>query len=146
MKINCLSGYFRFEETELGEISKFASLFDLDLVFKDGYYIFSSLGEAPGYSVAGAEYLGATAIKTFSGNPWDVMRENNLVYNFLTDEVLPLSEITQQIKISLSDYYYLTDGWILPGSITEDGKRVREYAAWFSFDDQTFRYSEVTFE
>ena len=67
MKIKCLHGYFIFEETKLGQVSHFMSLFGLGLVPKQDYYTFTDLEDAPDYSVIGGDYLGAVATKTFEG-------------------------------------------------------------------------------
>ncbi len=146
MEVKCLHGYFKFTEHEPGEVSRLMSLFNLDLSIQDDYYTFSTLVDSPKYSILGNEYLGALATKTFEGEPWKVMKQNNLIYDFLNDVVVPTLTITQIVKIDLVDFYYLSDGLILPGSITDDGTRVTDYSAWFSFEEQTFKYSEVGFE
>src|ERR1044072_7449486 len=94
MKIRCVDGYFMFREQRVGEISDFISLFKLDLVSKEDYFTFAVLADAPNYALAGAPYLNATAIKTFAGRPWEVMRENDLVYNFETGKLVPLLSVT----------------------------------------------------
>ena len=144
MKIKCLHGYFIFEESSQGQISDFMSQYDLELVPKNNYFTFPSLLEAPKYSLAGGDYLGATATETFEGDPWDVMRENGLIYNFETDEVVPIIQILKTVSIQSTGLYYLTNGLILPGSVTDDGTRVTDYAAWYSRGNQMFKYSEVT--
>ena len=42
--------------------------------------------------------------------------------------------------------YFLSPGLIKPGSVTDDGSRVTDYAAWFLFDSMKFKYSEITYE
>lgn len=146
MEIKCLHGFFKFTEHAEGEISQFASLFDLDLVLQDDYFTFDSLSEAPRYSIAGSTYLGAPATETFEGDPWQVMKQNELVYDFLNDVVVPIATIIQSVTLDLIDYYYLSNGLMLPGSVTDDGFRVTDYSAWYSFDEATFKYSEVEYE
>ncbi len=146
MEIKCLHGYFIFTEHEAGECSKLASLFDLDLALEGDNFTFDSLTGAPGYSILGGTYLGAPAIKTFEGKPWEIMKENKLVYDFINDIVVPEVTIIQRAKLDLIDYFYLSDGLILPGSILNDGTRVTTYSAWYSFDESSFKYSEVNFE
>lgn len=148
MKVKCLHGYFKFEEQYSGEASEFVSLFGLDLEPVDNYYTFSALAEAPDFALAGLEYLGAATTKTFAGRPWDVMRENNLVYNFNTGLVVPITSITQVVKLSLAGTYWVSPGLILPGSLTDEGTRVTDYAAWFSRSRGAglWRYSEVTLD
>ena len=148
MKIKCLHGYFKLEEQHPGEASEFSSLFGLELEPVDNYFTFAPLAEAPDFSIVGLAYLGAVTTKTFAGRPWDVMRENNLVYNFNTGLVVPIASITQVVKLSLAGTYWVSPGLILPGSLTDEGTRVTEYAAWFSKSKgaSIFKYSEVTFD
>lgn len=146
MEVKCLGGYFIFTEHGPGEISRLQSLFDLDLSLDGDTFTFTGLVDAPRYSILGGTYLGAPCIKTFEGEPWDVLSENKLVYDFMNDKVVSMATIIQSVSLDLVDYYYLSDGLILPGSITDDGQRIIDYSAWYSFDDQTFKYSEVGFE
>ncbi len=144
MRIKCLHGYFIIEEIGQGQISDFMSQYDLELVPKDNYFTFPSLLEAPKYSLAGGTYLGAAATETFEGEPWEVMRENDLVYDFINDEVVSILTILKTVTLQSTGRFYLTNGLILPGSLTDDGLRVTDYAAWYSKGDQMFKYSEVT--
>jgi hypothetical protein len=146
LRVNCLHGYFEFEEQKSGQISDFMSLFSFSLVRTGRLYTFEALEAAPDYAIKGGEFLGATVTKTFEGQPHEVMRENELVYNFLTDSVVPLSSITQRIDVRTTLNYFVSEGLILPGSVTDDGFRVRDYAAWYDFNTESFRYSEINFE
>lgn len=146
MEVKCVSGYFIFTEHEEGEVSRFSSLFDLDISLFEDKYVFDTLADAPEYSIIGGTYLGAPAVKTFEGKPWEVMKANGLVYDFLNDVVVPFATIIQRVSLDLTDYYYLSTGLMLPGSVTDDGTRVTDYSAWYSFEDATFKYSEVSFE
>lgn len=112
----------------------------------DDYFTFSDLVGAPDYSVAGNEYLGATATKTCAGRPWDVMRLNGLVYDFKKSLVVPILSITQFVSLSGAENYFVSSGMILPGSVMDDGSRVTDYSAWFNFDIMKFKYSSVTHE
>ncbi len=90
--------------------------------------------------------MGAPAIKTFEGEPWEVMEENDLVYDFTQDKVVPISTITQAVQTKQTANYFLANGLILPGSLTEEGLRVKDYAAFYLFDTVTFNYSELNVE
>lgn len=141
MRIECLHGYFRFEEFEPGEISRFMSLYGLEVESAGDHFTFSDLVEAPDYSLPAGTFLATPTTVAFEGRPWEVMRENGLVYNFLTGLVVPILTIVQPIKLIAAGNYFVSPGMILPGSITDDGLRVTDYSA--HFDGRTFRYSEV---
>jgi hypothetical protein len=144
MRIKCLHGYFIFEEMESGDASLFSSTLGLDLVQKDNYYTFPLLADAGEYSLANKIYLGdAVANVTHQGKPWEVMEENELVYDFTRGTVRRISTITEWADIANAGNYYVSSGLILPGSITDGGLRVKEYTAWLLWDSMQFRYSEI---
>lgn len=143
MKIRSIHGYFIFEEEHSGEVSEFQDLFQVELESIGPHFTFSDLVDAPDYSISGGLYLGAPATKTFAGPPWEVMRENALVYDFGKGLVVPLLSITTVFKLQSASNYFLADGMIQPGSITEDGSRVTDYAAFYIPDRFKFKYSEV---
>jgi hypothetical protein len=143
--VNCLHGFFIFREDRTGELSEFMSIFEgLVLVPWRDAYTFEALAEAPDFSIEDSTYLGAQAIATFEGEPWEIMKENELVYDFTSGEVVPLESVVQRVEIQSTANYLLSNGLILPGSIMEDGSRVTDYAARYSFDTARFKYSEVT--
>lgn len=147
MRIECIHGYFIFIEEGPGQVSDFMSLFDLEIEKSESgeHFTFSDLKSAPKYSLPGKLYLDAPAIKAFEGEPWEVMRANGLVYNFVLGLVVPLETITTPLALSDAGNYFAGSGMILAGSVTEDGSRVTDYSAFFSQSSRGFRYSEVTY-
>lgn len=145
MKVNCLHGYFIFDEERPGEIAEFAHYFGLPIVSKDGYFVPEALQDAPDYAIQGSSYLSGTGIKTFAGKPWEVMEANSLVYDISNDLIKPITSITQSFAIDQTGFYFFSRGLIQPGSIRADGKRVKSYRGWFSMDTLNFRYSEVQY-
>ncbi len=144
MRIKCRHGYFLFDELAPGQVSRFMGLFGLELAAAaDGQITFADLVDAPEHSIAGGTYLGAPATQTLAGRPWDILRANGLIYNFNTGLVVPILAVTQKIQIKAAANFFLSSGLILPGSLTDEGTRVTDYAAFFSPDRMTFKYSEV---
>ncbi len=146
MQLKCIHGYFKFRETRPGQISVFSNMSGFLFEGQDDYFTFSFLKDAPKYSILGKSYLGVPAIKTFEGEPWEVMRENKLVYDFTKNLVVPISTIVLPVSLSETTNYFLSNGMIVPGSLTDEGLRVKDYAAFFLFDTGKFKYSEVEFE
>lgn len=149
MKVRCLHGYFIFEETNQSQISDFMRYSGLEIVPRGAYFTFKDLEDAPDYSLVGKNIeIGSTplpAIKTFSGEPWDVLEANEMVYNFATKLLQPISTIVQLTSIGDAGNRFTANGLILPGSLTAEGNRVKNYAAWFSRTSQRFLYTEVTY-
>jgi hypothetical protein len=144
IKINCRHGFFRFIESTPGECAEFSAIFGFELARFEDSFTFEGLALAKDYSILGGQYLGNVATATYAGDPGEVMRANELVYDFRYSEVTPIASITQPVEISQSGFYYVSNGLILPGSIRADGTRVTDYSAWYLFDKKVFRYSEVT--
>lgn len=145
MKITCLHGYFIFEELEPGQVSEFMSAFKVELVRKDNYYTFKKLAEAKDYSLLGLPYLGVPATKTYEGQPWEVMKENGLVYHFNSDLVLPIETIFDVADIKEANSYFLSQGLIVPGSFT-NAVRIKNYSGFYLFDQFKFKYTEISNE
>jgi hypothetical protein len=144
MLIKCLHGYFKFYESKSGEISDFMTLSGFDLVPQDDYYTFSALKDAPKYSLLGKPYINFPAIKTYEGEPWVIMKQNQLVYHFGLGLVVPKLAVIQLIELAKTRNCYVASGLILPGSLTVEGQRVTDYSAWYLFDSQRFKYTEVS--
>ncbi len=145
MRINCLHGYFIFEEQRSGEVSDFISMFGLDIVRKENHFIFGDLEDAPDFSIAGKKYIDTVAIKNYEGNPWEIFEQNKLIYNYDKGLVVPISTVTNFVTLNNAGNFFVSDGLIMPGSITDDG-RVTDYAAWFTTDTMKFKYSAVDYE
>lgn len=145
VQINCLHGYFIFQEQKAGEASRFMRTFSgVSLVSTGRYFTFETLADAESYSIAGNPYLGAVATKTFEGPPWEILRANGLVYDFTVDQVVPIFSIVRRASIDEAGKYFVSNGLILPGTISDDGTRVTDYAAWYLSDNGQFKYSEVS--
>lgn len=145
MKINCLHGFFIFEEEKVGQISDFMSLFGFSILRTDRWFTFASLKDAPDYAIQGSTYLNAPATKTFEGEPWEILNANQLVYDFSLNLVRPIASVSSVIELGRAANYFTSAGLIIPGSLTREGKKVSGYTCWFSFDTTRFRYSEVTY-
>lgn len=144
MLIKCVHGFFKFYETESGQISKFNSLYGLEVVrTTDGFYTFSALQAAPDHSIKASTYLGAVATATFGGDPWDVMRANGLVYDWTTGTLKPLTQILVRAAFSDAGSYFVSSGLILPGSLASGGKRITDYTARLIWSSSKFRYTEI---
>jgi hypothetical protein len=144
MKIKCQHGFFLFEERSPGDVSQFISLFGFDIVPYKEKFTFDFLSTAKDYSILGNTYLGALATKTFEGEPYEIMAENDLIYDFNKNLVVNIFTVSQQIRLLKSGSLFISDGLLLPGSFNETGKRVIDFSGWFSFDNFKFKYSEVT--
>lgn len=144
MIIKCRHGFFTFEEESPGEISKFASFFDASLVSYRGTFTFEELSEAAEYSILSKPYLGVPAIKTFEGDPWEIMAENDLVYDLSLKSVVPIETIVTSASVIKSDFFYYQEKLIQPGSFLSGGGRVLGYTAWYSWQKAIgFRYTEI---
>lgn len=146
MKVRCVHGYFFFEEQDYGEMSVFLSTTGFSLVPKDGYFTFPKLAIAPDFSLKGLAYVDTAAPKTFEGKPWDVMKENGLVYDFVLGMVRPITAVTSLLSISAAQQYFYSDWLISPGARANAGRQVTGYTGIFRADTTKFRYTEVSYD
>jgi len=116
----------------------------MDLIAQDDYYTFLLLKDAPNYSLLGKSYLGMTAVKTYADQPWNVMEQNQMVYDFTLKMMQNINTIFTPVKILRAKAYYYTKGLILPGSIDiTSNQKITGYQCDFEFDSGEFSYSEV---
>lgn len=113
---------------------------------RETYYTFEKLVDAPDYSLAGKTLIDLPAVKSFEGKPWEVFEANGFVYDFTKDAVVPIASITQTTRVRQAGNVYVSPGLILPGSLTAEGLRVTDYAAWYSRSRgaDSWLYAEVT--
>jgi hypothetical protein len=128
-------------ERGAGELSKFMKLYGSRIVPKEDYFTFETIQNCPNLSIEGADYLGNVATETFEGEPWEVMQANGLVYDFERDEMLPKAGVSNRVSYILTGRYYVSQGLIVPGSLTQTGDRILSFTAWYDFT--TFKYSEI---
>lgn len=149
MKIKCLHGYFIFEETKVAQISDFMRYTDLEIIPVQNHFTFADLELAPEFSIKGKPIeIGTAPLPAkvdFAGEPWEVMEANGMVYNFVTQLLQPIQSVTNIVSIDDGGNRFISPGLILPGSLTAEGKRVKDYAAWFSRDTQRFLYTAVAY-
>lgn len=145
MRVRCLHGFYLFEEQKVGDISRFVSKTGISLVPKDEYFTFADLEAAPTHSISGDDLLGFVATETFEGKPWEVFEANSVVYDFTTGLVLPISTITQRVKIELSGFRYLSNGLLLAGSLNGSGSRIKSYSGFYYDDKDRWMYSEIQY-
>jgi hypothetical protein len=146
MRVRCDHGFYRFWETGVGEISDLMRRTGFSFVAEKDYFTFETLEAAPKFSLVGLDLIGIPATKTFEGEAWDVFKENEFVYDFTKDLVVPISTITAKTELYQAGNRYITidGGLILAGSITKNGK-VQNFSASYSSDRLTWLYSEVSY-
>lgn len=144
MRILCRHGHFALYQSYAGELARFMEFWDIggDLVPEREFYTFALFKDAPQYSIAGRPYLGLPAVKTFAGEPWEILKANGFVYNIALKSLVPKEAITYPIELKQTGYYYLDDRpFIQPGSLVE-GRRILSYDA--AYDDDEFISAKVS--
>lgn len=143
MKVKCLHGYFIFSETRPGQISDFSSLTGLVVEAIPEGFTFAPLIDLPDYSLPGKTLLNLPASAVFEGRPWDVLEANGLTYDLMMGVLAPIATVTNQVRIDPAGEYFITSGLIQPGSIDQNGKRIKNYSGFYSRDTGRWLYSEV---
>ena len=145
MKLRCLHGYFIFEETKVGQVADYVAYSGLQIVPRGTYFTFDFISQALEFSLKSQPYLNLSALVNFEGEPWEVFAANGFVYDFNKAVLVPIESVTQVVSIKQSLNKFVSNGLILPGSLTDGGKRVKDYAAHFSNESLRWVYSEVTY-
>lgn len=143
MKIFNRHGFITFEETRLGEIAQFSHTFGFDIVPFEGSFTLSPLTQVPKYFIKGGLFFGNTLIKTIEGHQSEIMRENKITYDFSTGLFKNINSVSNVVKLNQGLDYFFANGLILPGSLTDKGKRITDYAAWYLFGENNFKYTSI---
>lgn len=146
MRILCRHGHLAFYPRDAEDISRFSNLFDVELVKERDFYTFQRLQGAADYSLALKPYLTLPATRTFEGDPWDLMRENNWVYHIATDLIVIKTAVTEVIQLPAIGFCFLAESPIIqPGSITEGG-RILSYSGEWNQGKAQLKITEFDYE
>lgn len=147
MRVLCRNGHFAFYPKNESEVFRFSSFFGETLERDGDFYTFKFLKEAPKYSIKGAPYLGVTATKTFEGEPWEIMRENNLVYSLAAKIAVLKTTILLVINPQNAEGFFLAESPLIqPASLGPNGQRLTSYDAEYIGDTSQLRVFEVEYE
>lgn len=146
MIIDCLHGYFQIRETEPGQAVKFNYRYNQDLKLCGDYFTFSGLKGAPRFSIPTISYLGVPAKKVYEGEPWQVMKANGLVYDFILKTVRLIGDVTDQVQFNANNEYWTARGLIRPGSFDPVGQKITGYTCHYDYYMRLFRYTEFSYE
>lgn len=140
MRILCRHGHFAFYPQNDSGLSRFSTYFNLALEQVEDYFTFPLFSNPPAYSLAPTPWLGGLTTAAFSGKPWEIMRENQLVYSLSLKALVHLSAVGSIIELSRSTHYYLNQNRLVqPGSLLASGARILSYDAIFNADRLSVR-------
>lgn len=133
MRVLCRHGHFSFYPKTPDDIGLFNRVFDVELEPDSDFWTFPFLVDAPRYSLTVKPWLGVPAIATYEGRgPWEVMRENDFVYNISLGLVVPKLTIVQTVELPGSGYYFRAPAQLIqPGARDGSGQQVLSYDAEF---------------
>lgn len=136
MRILCRHGFFSFYPESESDLARFCRDFEITLVGMDDFYTFPVLKNAPCFSIKGMPYLNTVSIKTFEGEPWEVMKENKLAYSIQGEIISPIAVFTANaVDIGQTNFNYIVEAALIqPGSIDRLGKVIASYDAHYDSD------------
>lgn len=98
MRVDCLNGYYRFYPENVGDLRVWAQWYT-PLVRRDNYYTFEPLAEFKDYAFQGRLANGVLLTKNYAGEPWEVMKANNLTYNIASNKITNKNLITDFLEV-----------------------------------------------
>lgn len=144
MRILSRHGHYAFYPEHSSEIADFCKAFDITLEREDDFYTFPALKGLKDYSLATVVYKDIAATVNYEGKPWEIMRENEVVYNIGLEKVVPLISITTTLSLTLADgFYNVNVPLIQAGSIVPTGERIVDYDAIFVEEYKQLKVMEV---
>ncbi len=147
MRVLCRHGHIALYPRRASDVNTFAASFGVEIEREEDYYTFSGLIDAPEYSLKGSPYLDLPATITFQGKPWDVMKENNFLYNIALKKLVPKASIVAITEITQKGLFYVCNTSILqPGVRTRSGDQILSYSGEFYEDKFYLRITEFSDE
>jgi hypothetical protein len=147
MRVLCRSGHFAFYPRKTSDIARFSNYFDITLEREEDYFTFPLLRDAPKYSISGKPFMGVPAIKTYAGNPWDIMKANSIVYHLGTKLVVPKLSILGIIDLKQVGYYFLAESALVqPGMRLRTGQQILSYTGEFVEEGYQLRVLEYSYD
>ncbi len=148
MRVLVRHGHFAFYPEMAKDVALFARFFDQDLVRVDDYYTFEALAHLPRYSLLAFPFGNLPAIATYEGRgPWEVMRENDFVYNVKTELLVPKLSIVGVLQAPRSDSYFISPTPLYqPGMRDSSGSQILSYDARFNQENFQLKILAVDYE
>lgn len=148
MRVIVRHGHFTFYPRDSEDVARFTQYFQTELVPEDDYFTFPALKGLPRYSIAPKPFGNLPAVVTYEGRrAWDVMRENEFVYDVTTELLVPALAVVHLASLAQATYYWVVQRTLLqPGAILPTGQRLLSYDAEFLQDWQQLRLRSVGYE
>lgn len=144
MRVDCLNGFYRFYPDNVGDLRVWAKWYDA-LEKRDNYYTFPALAKAPDHSFKGRIIDDVTYTANYAGEPWEVLKANNLTYDIATGAVVN--------KYLITDFINLDDGLIintpfLPQAYSISGfvNRVSGFSGYWDSVFNIFKLERLQYE
>jgi len=147
MRVICRHGHFSFYPQYPDELARFAVLIGRTLVRKDDYYTFEELAELEKYSINGTLNGSMVSTVTYEGQPWEVMKENNMVYSLEFGFIVSKTAILSMVKLTeVGSYWIANVPLIQPGSLNYLGLRIMSYDGELDLATSMLKIFEVSNE
>lgn len=147
MRILCRHGHIAFYPRHASDVARFTQYFGIILERSEDFYTFPTLVDAPRFTIKGTNYLGLVATVTYEGHPWEIMRENGLVYNVNRETLSLKGAITTQIALPLQSFCYLSQvPLVQPGSRNSLGNQILSYDGEYNVDNFLLKITEFAYE
>lgn len=148
MKLIVRHGHYAFYPRYSKSVSVFNGVFRQELKLDPkGFYTFPRLLNLPDYALEAKPYGNLPAIKTYEGEPWEIMREQGWVYNLTTEALAPITSISYSVKIEPATYAFIAFD-VVPqaGGVNPTGLKLIDYEGELDLDAQnTLRIRELRY-
>jgi hypothetical protein len=108
MRVNCISGFYKFYPENSLEIARAKEVFGIELVACEDFYTFAALRDMKNYSVIGYPIGLGLGKKHYAGQKWSVLKENLLVYNLILGNITELALSVRVYTVPYEPGKYVT--------------------------------------
>lgn len=128
MRVLCRHGHYAFYPRDSAELARFSDWADIALVQERDYFTFDGLADLETFAIKGKPYGGfLPAIKTFCGEPWEIMRENSFVWNLALEMLVPAASIVNVSKPVPTNWCWQSDVTLFQAGSFFSGQKVLSF-------------------
>ncbi len=99
MKVDCINGFYKFTPDNVGEMRIWQDYNGIELANCGDFMTFEHLAKMPNYSFINGTIDNNQLIVNYAGEKSEVLKRNNLVYDWEKDIIVPKNSITASLNV-----------------------------------------------
>lgn len=145
MRVYCKNGYYKFYPQDIGALKFFIEATGFNLKAEKDYYTFDTLANLNNYIFAGWPLGLSIAIKNYAGDKSELLKVNQVTYNYTIDQIVPIVSIIGKLRIDEGAYMSTPE---LPqvGKFTGLLNRVTGFSGFYDWKLKVYKIERLFYD